>query len=135
MNLVMIPSQNIDFAWRDGASCLSLACDTSGGEIEGPQLKMLLSRNERTLIRLDDEGKTLGWGVVRVDQLPNIRVLFVTDLVAPHGSFEKFFTQIKELAASLGCSRVRCAAKPAQARLYSMKCKFQPVYQILEVHV
>jgi len=134
MKLTPIDARFIDAAWTEGASCLSAACDTSGGEIEGPQLKMLLSRGERTLLRMDADGVTAGWGVVRVDQLPNVRVLFVTDLVAPHGHFERFFTAIKELAASLGCSKVRCAAKPAQARLYSMKCGFQPVYSILEVN-
>jgi len=133
MKLVPIDARFIDAAWRDGASCLSAACDTSGGEIEGSQLKMILSRAERTLIRMDDEGKTVGWGVVRVDQLPNMRVLFITDLVAPHGHFENFFSHIKDMAASLGCSRVRCAAKPAQERLYRMRCDFKPVYSIMEV--
>lgn len=135
MNLTPIDQRFIDAAWRDGASELGKACDTSGGEIEGPQLKMILSRGERTLLRMDADTGTVGWGVVRVDQLPNMRVLFITDLVAPHGHFENFFTAIKELAASLGCSRVRCAAKPAQERLYKMKCNFQPVYSILEVTV
>lgn len=133
MKLELIDSRFIDKAYADGASCLSAACDVSGGEIEGAQLKMMLSRSERTLVRMNDEGKTVGWGVVRVDQLPNMRVLFVTDLVAPNGHFERFFDAIKELAASMGCSKVRCAAKPAQARLYSMKCGFNPVYTIMEV--
>lgn len=106
----------------------------SGGEITGDQLKMILSRGERTLIRMDDGG-TVGWGVVRVDQLPNMRVLFITDLVAPNGHFERFFQSIKDMAASLGCSRVRCAAKPAQERLYRAKCGFVPVYSILEVAI
>ena len=132
MKLTPIDSRFLDQAWSEGASCLSLACDTSGGEIEGPQLKMILARGERTLLRMDAEG-VAGWGVVRVDQLPNMRVLFITDLVAPHGHFERFFVAVKELAASLGCSKVRCAAKPAQARLYSSKCGFTPVYQIMEV--
>ena len=74
-----------------------------------------------------------GWGVVRVDQLPNVRVLFVTDLVAHNGKFHTFFAAIKDMARSLGCSKVRCAAGQAQERLYSMKCGFKPVYSILEV--
>jgi hypothetical protein len=133
MQLIPVPATHIDIAWRDGASALSLACDTSGGEITGDQLKMLLSRGERTLIRMEAEGAVVGWGVVRIDQMPNLRVLFITDLVAPHGHFERFFTAIKEMAASLGCSRIRCAAKPAQERLYRMKCGFKAVYSILEV--
>jgi hypothetical protein len=133
--LVQIPSSHIDAAWKQGASELGKACDTSGGEIEGPQLKMILARGERTLVRMDAEGQTVGWGVVRVDQLPNVRVLFVTDMVAPGAHFETFFADLKQLAASNGCSVIRCAAKPAQARLYRMKTGFRPVYEILEAEV
>jgi hypothetical protein len=132
MQLVTIPFTHIDAAWRRGAACLHEACDTSGGEIEGPQLKMMLSRGERSLLELTIEDKTVGWGVVRVDQLPNMRVLFITDLVAHNGGFEQFFEAIKHLARDLGCSKVRCAAKEAQARLYRMKAGFKPVYEILE---
>jgi hypothetical protein len=125
----------IDAAWRDGASELARACDTSGGEIEGPQLKMILARGERTLFRMDSDGQTVGWGVARVDQLPNVRTLFVTDLVASGGRFESFFSDLQQIAKSLGCSEIRCAAKPAQQRLYAMKCGFQPVYTVLKVNV
>lgn len=135
MKLTTVPATHIDAAWRDGASCLAEACDTSGGEITGDQLKMLCARGERTVVRMDDETGVVGWGAVRIDQLPNIRVLFVTDMVAHHSSFERFFTELKNMATALGCSRIRCAAKPAQERLYKMKCNFQPVYQILEVTV
>lgn len=133
VQLTIVPATHIDKAWRDGASCLSEACDTSGGEIEGPQLKMILSRGERTLLRMEADGNVVGWAVVRVDQLPNMRVLFITDLVAHNGGFERFFQSIKDMASSLGCSRVRCAAKPAQERLYRMRCGWKPVYSILEV--
>lgn len=133
MHLLSVNPHHIDQAWRDGAHSLSLACDVSGGEITGDQLKMLLSRGERTLLAMVDNEQTVGWGVVRVDQLPNLRVLFITDLAAPGGHFESFFEAIKELARVWGCSRVRCAAGPVQARLYRMKCGFTPVYQILEV--
>ena len=133
MKLTPIQSSHIDAAWAAGASALAKACDTSGGEIEGPQLKMILSRGERTLLRMDCDGAVVGWGVVRVDQLPNLRVLFITDLVSHNGQFENYFEAIKQLARDLGCSRVRCAAGAAQARLYRMKAGFKPVYEILEV--
>lgn len=132
MQIQPVPATHIDQAWKDGASVLSLACDTSGGEITGDQLKMILSRGERQLLRMFDGEKTAGWAVVRVDQLPNMRVLFVTDLSASGGHFERYFSELRELARSLGCSKVRCAAKPAQERLYRMKCGFSPVYSILE---
>jgi hypothetical protein len=135
MQIWPVPLEQIDRAWRDGAACLHEACDVSGGEITGSQLKMLLSRGERTLIAMHDGEKIVGWAVIRVDQLPNLRTLFVTDLVAHNAQFERFFEALKTMAASLGCSTIRCAAGPAQARLYRMKLRFKPVYQILEVEV
>src|SRR5574340_1774998 len=133
MHLSLIQPAFIDKAWADGAACLSRACDASGGEIEGPQLKMLLARGERNLVAMVDDGKPVGWAVFRIDQLPNMRVFFITDLVAPHAGFQHYFEQVKEMAAGYGCSRVRCAAKPAQARLYKMKLGFEPVWETLEV--
>lgn len=133
MKLEIVPANFIDYAWRDGASCLAKACDASGGEITGDQLKMLLSRGERTLVRMVEDDKTAGWGVVRIDTLPNMRVLFITDLVAPKVGFERFFEELKKMAFALGCSSIRCAAKQAQERLYKMKCGFTHVYTTLEV--
>jgi hypothetical protein len=84
---------------------------------------------------MDDEGKTVGWAVFRVDTLPNLRVFHVTNLVGHGSRFERFFDLVKLMAKDLGCSRVRCSAKPSQARLYQMKLNFQPVYTTLEAEV
>lgn len=133
--LIMVPTTHIDRAWKEGAHNLGLACAASGGEITGDQLKMMLSRGERTLIRLDRDEAIVGWGVVGVQQLPNCRVLFAYEMYAPRGSFESFFDELKAMAAGLGCSRIRCAAKAAQERLYRQRCGFAPVYQVLEVEL
>ena len=133
IKLVQVPATHIDYAWRDGAACLSEACDYSGGEITGDQLRMILSRGERTLYCMTEDDKPIGWGVARIDQLPNMRVFFITDLVARGVHFERFFELVKAEAYKVGCSRVRCAAKPSQARIYQHKCGFSPVYTTLEV--
>lgn len=133
MHLSVIDPRFVDKAWKDGASCLSEACETSGGEITGSQLKMLLSRGERTLVALVDEDKPVGWGVWRIDQLPNVRVLHCTDLVAHNAQFQAFFLALKQAAESYGCSEIRCCAKPAQARLYRMKLGMEPVYTTMRV--
>lgn len=134
MKLIPVPATHIDYAWfKDGASCLAEACATSGGEITGDQLKMILSRGERTLLRMDVDGEAVGWGVVRVDQLANFRVLHVCEMVAHGAQFEQFFQDLRKVAAAYGCSRIRCSCKPAQARLFRMKSGFQPVYETLEV--
>lgn len=131
MKLVVIEPRYVDFAWRDGASCLAEALKAID-EITGDQLKMILARGERTLVRLDDEAP-VGWGVFRVDQYPNLRALHITDLVAPNANYERFFEQVKDIARSLGCSEVRCSCKPAQARLFKHSNGFEPVYETLRV--
>jgi len=133
LKLVPVPANFIDKAWNEGASILAEACEKSGGEIESGQLKMILSRGERILIRMDNDDKAVGWCAVRVDQLPNFRVLHICELAASNAQFELFYPLMVDIAFSLGCSRIRCAAQPAQARLYQSKCGFKPVYEILEV--
>lgn len=134
MRLLHVPATHVDAEWKLGAHHLAEACATSGGEVTGSQLKLLLSRGERNLIRMDKDGQTVGWGVVRFDQLPNVRVLHICEVYAPHNLHGAYFEQIKELAKSSGCSEVRCCAKPAQARLYRMKFGFESVYETLRVH-
>lgn len=133
MELLQVPHTHIDHAWREGASKLADACATSGGEVTGDQLKLMLARGERILMRMQEEGETKGWGVVRIDQLPNVRVLHVCEMYAPNIGFERFFDRLKDLALASGCSELRCSAAPAQARLYQIKCGFEPVYTTLRV--
>lgn len=132
MILVPIPARHVDFAWRDGASQLSEACSE---ECTIDQLKLVISKGERQLVRMDADTGTVGWGVFKIDQFPNVRVLHITNLVAHNAHFEQFLDALKAMAKDLGCSRIRCCAKDSQARLYRMKAGFQPVYTTLEVVV
>ena len=133
--LIVVPSSHVDRAWKEGADSLGRACATSGGEITGDQLKMMIARGERTLLRMDYDGEPVGWCVCNVEQLPNMRVMFVYELTAPNAHFEAYFDELKQMSIALGCSRVRCAAKPAQERLYRMRCGYKPVYTVLEVEL
>lgn len=133
--LLAVPASHIDRAWKDGAHNLAKACGTSGGEITGDQLKMMLGRGERCLFRMDEEDAIVGWAVIGWEQLPNMRVMWIYELWAPGGHFERFFDDVKAMAVANGCSSVRCAAKPAQARLYRMRLGFKPVYETLEVEL
>ncbi len=133
MKLVIIDAKFVDYAWRDGANALSEVCELTE-EITGSQLKMILSRGERILVRLDDE-ETVGWGCFRIDQLPNVRVLHITDLVCHNANFERFFEEMKSIARTMGCSQIRCSTFPAQARIFKSKCGFSPVYETLKVEL
>jgi hypothetical protein len=135
MLLKAVPPALIDKAWRQGASKLGEACDTSDGDITGDQLKMILSRGERTLLAMTRGESVDGWGVVTVDQLPNIRVLFVSAMYAPGARFQEFFEQLRLYADANGCSEIRCAADAVRARLYQIKCGFKPMRTILKVDV
>ena len=121
MSLLIVPSTHIDYAWNtDGASCLAESCTVD--EITPDQLKMILSRGERTLVQIKNGDKT-GWGVYR----------HITNLVAHNTSFEGFFDEMKRIAKTYGCSSVRCSCSAAHARLYKMKNGFSKVYETIEV--
>ena len=130
MMLITVPSHLVDYAWRDGAHLLGESCVE---ECTPDQLKTQIADGKRVLVRLDTDGKTVGWGAYFVQQLPNMRVFFVTNLWARGAHFPQFFDELKQGAERLGCSRIRCAALPAQSKIFRTKCGFQPVYEILEV--
>lgn len=135
IELIQVGAAFVDKAWADGAHRLAESCEASGGEITGDQLKLILARGERSLIGMKRDGEFAGWGVVSVDQLPNCRVLFVTNLWAPGAGHGEFFIELRKVAQAHGCSRIRCAAQPAQARLYAQTCDLKPLYSILEVQL
>ena len=128
-----IPAQFVGQAWKEGAHMLAKACDASGGEITGDQLKMLLMRGERSLLRIAKDGQCAGWATVRIDQLPNVRVLHITDLYAPGGHWQACFDLLADMARANGCTQMRCCAGAAQQRLYMRHLPWQPVYTTLKV--
>lgn len=132
MQLVHVPPQFIDQAWRDGAFRLD---DALTYETTIDQLKLLLARGERNLFCGLDGDSILGWMVANAEQYANVRVFHVYALHAPNHMHAEFFAQLQAMARQQGCSEVRCCAKPAQARLYRMKWAFEPVYETLRVKV
>ena len=131
MHLSLIPPSHIDKAWKDGAHLLSEACDVSGGEITGDQLRMILSEGKRLLFAAVKDERPVGWCAAQVEQLPNVRVLHIYAVWARGTLFHEFVEQMREFGRNQGCSELRCAAKPSQARLYEMKFGFEPVYQVM----
>ena len=131
MPLIIVPPEFVDYAWKDGAYLLGESCVE---ECTAEQLKMTLAQGQKILVRMEDEqGMAVGWGAYMVQQLPNLRALFITNLWARGAHFERFFAAIKDVAFKHGCSRIRCAALPPQARIFRNKCGFSPVYETLEV--
>lgn len=130
LRLIAVPARHIDYAWKDGAYKLGESCID---DCTPEQLKYAIAREDRQLVRMDEEGKTVGWGAYQIINYPNIRCFFITNLWARGAHFERFYDQLKTLAEQLGCSRIRCAAQPAQSRIFQRKLGFTPVYETLEV--
>lgn len=130
--LLHVPATHVDRAWKDGAYKLAESCKTSGGEITGEQLKMMLARGERILLKGENND---GWVVVAFEQLPNLRVLHIYSLYAPGHMTADYLEELKKLARDNGASEVRCCAGPAQERLYRMKHGFEAVYTTMRVPV
>ena len=125
---------DIDRAWRDGAHVLSEATKWAAREITADQLKMLLSRGERTLIGARDDSGVKGWAAVQVQQLPNIRVLFVYCMAGRGICSPQGFGLLTQYAVAHGCTSIRGAQRAAMIRL-SQKFGAKVLYSVIEIEV
>ena len=133
MKLVHIPYQHVDQAWREGANKLSEACKWAIREVTPEQLKMLLSRGERQLLALESEGQKVAWAAVQVQQLPNIRILYVYSIYAPGSTGPDAFKCLADLARSEGCSAIRGACSEQVARLWERRFAAKRLYTTCEI--
>lgn len=85
-------------------------------------------------MRIDSDDGT-GWGVIRVDQLPNVRALHICEMYAPGLDWPACFDQLATMARACGCSEVRCSAQPAQVRLYQRFHEWEPVYTTMRMRI
>lgn len=136
--LFRVPASHIDAAWRDGAHQLSAAVERAAREITPDQLKMILSRGERMLLGLRDaatQDKPAAWAVVSVQQMPNIRVLYVYAIFAPGSTGPECMAQMSEFARQEGCSVIRGACDEAVQRLWERRFGARRVYATMEIEL
>lgn len=132
LTLFQCKPQEIDHAWRNGADQLGEACKFALREVTADQLKMLLSRGERTLIGIRDGEKILGWGAVQVQQLPNIRVLYIYSMAGKGLVSIEAFKLLKDYAKANGCTTIRGSCRTSMVRFLS-KLGAKPLYQTIEM--
>jgi len=136
LKLFQVSPAEIDLAWKQGADKLAEATKRAAREITASQLKMILSRGERTLIGVRDEGgPPLGWAVIGIHQLPNIRTLYVFDIYAPGATGPEAFNLLKQYAKANGCSVIRGSCDDAVGRLWERKMQATKVYSVYEIEV
>ena len=135
MNIFQVPVEFIAKAWRDGAHNLSEAVEKAQGEITTDQLRMILMRGERSLLGVSDGEKTVAWLVVGIQQLPNVRVLYVYSIYAPGGTYKAAFDMLAGYAKAAGCSEIRGACSDAVLKLWERKFKAEKLYSIMRIHV
>lgn len=136
-SLFVVPASHIGQAWRDGAHNLAEACDRAAGEVTGSQLRLMLSRGEKLLIGIRDAAAPAalpaGWLAVSIDQLPNLRALYVYAIYAPGATGPACIALLRQFAAEQGCEVLRGACGPAVQRLWERRFKARPIYTICEI--
>lgn len=135
MKLMHIPPAHVDRAWKDGAHNLSKACEWALREVTPDQLKMMLARGERQLLGLDVDGRFVAWAAVQVQQLPNIRVLYIYSIYAPGSTGPEAFRQLADLARAEGCSSIRGACSEQVLRIWERKFQAKRLYTICEIDI
>jgi hypothetical protein len=134
MSLILFQCRpdEIDRAWRDGAHRLSEATKWAAREITTDQLKMLLSRGERVLLGARDETGVKGWAAIQVQQLPNIRCLYIYALQGHGICSAEGVALLRQYAQANGCTTIRGAVRASMARLLT-KLGGKPLYMTYEL--
>lgn len=135
MKLFVVPTHLALRAWADGAHKLSEAMDKAKGEVTADQLKMMLSRGERQLIGIEDGGSVLAWFAVTVEQLPNVRVLYVYAAWAPGAVTAEVFAPLAEFARDAGASEIRGSSSDAIMRIWRAKLGAEKLYNVFRIEV
>jgi hypothetical protein len=134
MNTVQIVApNNIYNVWEDVKEYLNASINVSGGDYTLEQLKLLLVRNEQTLlVSVDEKGVLNGAMTIEFINRPNSRVMFITAL-GGHGIVNnETFSQVEAWAKMQGATKAGAWAQEAQARLYKIKSNFNTVRYVVE---
>jgi hypothetical protein len=134
MNTVQIVApNNIYNVWEDVKEYLNASINVSEGDFTLDQLKLLLGRNEQTLlVSVDEKGVLNGAMTVEFINRPNDRVMFITALGGNGIVNDETFSQVESWAKSHGATKASAWAQEAQARLYKIKSNFNTVRYVVE---
>ena len=134
MNTVQIVApNNIYNVWEDVKEYLNASINVSEGDFTLDQLKLLLGRNEQTLlVSVDEKGVLNGAMTVEFNNRPNDRVMFITALGGNGIVNDETFSQVESWAKSQGATKASAWAQEAQARLYKIKSNFNTVRYVVE---
>lgn len=135
MNLFVVPAHLALRAWADGAHKLSEAMDKAMGEVTADQLKMMLARGERQLIGIESSGDVVAWFAVVVDQLPNVRALYIYAAWAPGAVNAEVFAPLAQFARDSGASEIRGASSDAIMRIWRAKLGAEKLYNVFRIGV
>ena len=134
MNTVQIVApSNIYNVWENVKEYLNASINVSGGDYTLDQLKLLLSRNEQTLlVSVDEKGVLNGAMTVEFINRPNNRTMFITAL-GGHGIVnDETFSQVETWAKMQGATKASAWAQEEQERLYKLKANFNTVRYVVE---
>lgn len=135
MELQIVPAKIVGQAWKDGAHMLHEACEKSQGEVTADQLKLMLMRGERVLVCIVDEGMTVGWVVVAVELLPNMRALYIYQLYAPGHVSKQLFELLADMARKEGCAEIRAACHEDVSAAWARKMGARVIYTVMGAEV
>ncbi len=135
MRLFIVPTHLAMKAWHEGACKLAEATDKAMGEVTPDQLKMMLGRGERQLVGIENGADVVAWFAVSVDQMPNIRVLYIYAAWAPGSVNLEVFAPLAQFARDSGASEIRGASSDAIMRIWRAKLGAEKLYNVFRIEV
>ena len=136
MHVQVVAPQFIYQIWHGVEPFFSAAEVYGTGDCTTEQLKLQLVSGAQTLmVAIDEDSIIHGAAAISVYNLPNHRVAVITAAGGAGITDSTVVEQVIAWARSQGATKLRMWAKDAQARLYRLKLKVQPVATVMDLEL
>lgn len=126
MYLVLIFPDFIHAVWPSVAPMLERALAYGDGKFNVDQLKLMVIRNEQSLlVAYNEQERVIGAATVAFQSYPNARTAFVTAIGGKLITNEKLNAQLEDFCVRQGATEIEGWARESVARLWRQKFGYE----------
>lgn len=127
-----VPDNYFHIVWDQVEPMLAKAIEASTKDYNIHHLKLYVINKTQTLLIAVDGDKIVGAATISLFNYPNHKVATITTTGGRAIVKPEVFEQVIQWAKAQGATKIRAAARDAQARLYRQKTKLNTVMHVIE---
>jgi hypothetical protein len=127
-----VPDNYLYSIWPLVEPMLDKALVVSQNDYDINHLKLYVTNKAQTLLVAVEDNKIVGAATLSILNYPNHRVATIIAMGGRAIVKPEVFEQVVQWAKSQGATKIRAAAREAQARLYRQKAKLDTTMYVIE---